>query len=190
MPKVLVPLAVGFEEMEAVIVVDVLRRAGITVVTASLTDHPTVTGSHDIPLVAETTLDAIAEDHFDAVVLPGGLPGATNLRDDARVARLVQRTAEQDGWVAAICAAPLALASFGVLRGKRFTSHPSVREPLQAAGGEYVEQRVVVDGRTVTSRSPGTAFEFALELVAHLVDEATAQRLSQAMLVSPSTSGV
>lgn len=184
MPKVLVPLATGFEEMEAVIVVDVLRRANITVVTASLTAERTITGSHDIPLVADTTLDAVAEDHFDAVVLPGGLPGATNLRDDPRVAQIVRRTAQPDGWVAAICAAPLALAAFGILRGKRFTSHPSVREQLQDAGGEYSEQRVAVDGRVVTSRSPGTAFEFALTLVAHLVDEATAQRLSQAMLVS------
>ncbi|MGQ9895982.1 MAG: DJ-1 family glyoxalase III [Acidobacteriota bacterium] len=186
MPKALVPLATGFEEMEAVIVVDVLRRAGIAVVTASLTDQQTVTGSHDIPIVADTTLDTVAEDQFDAVVLPGGLPGATNLRDDPRVARLVQYTAQQNGWIAAICAAPMALASFGILRGKHFTSHPSVREQLGEAGGEYVEQRVAVDGRTVTSRGPGTAFEFALALVAHLVDETTAQRLSQAMLVSPS----
>ncbi|MFQ3582739.1 MAG: DJ-1 family glyoxalase III [Chloracidobacterium sp.] len=187
MPKVLVPLAEGFEEMEAVIVVDVLRRADIAVVTASLTPALTVTGSHCIPVVADTTLDQVLNDHFDAVVLPGGLPGATNLRDDTRVAALVQRTAEQGGWTAAICAAPLALAAFGMLREKRFTSHPSVRERLSDAGGTYVEERVVTDGRTVTSRSPGTAFEFALALVAQLVDETAAQKLAAAMLVGPPT---
>ncbi len=184
MPKVLVPLAEGFEEMEAVVVVDVLRRADITVVTAALTANRTVTGAHGIPVVADTTLDAVLDDRFDAVVLPGGLPGATNLRDDGRVAQLVQRTAEQGGWAAAICAAPLALAAFNLLRGKAFTSHPSVRDRLVDAGGTYSEQRVVAAGRVVTSRSPGTAFEFALALVARLVDEATAQRLAQAMLVA------
>ncbi|MCS7080815.1 MAG: DJ-1/PfpI family protein [Chloracidobacterium sp.] len=186
MPKVLVPLAEGFEEMEAVIVVDVLRRADIAVVTAALTDNRTVTGSHGIPVVADTTLAAVMEDHFDAVVLPGGLPGATNLRDDPRIAEIVRRTVEQDGWAAAICAAPLALAAFGVLRGKAFTSHPSVRDRLADAGGEYDERRVAVDGRIVTSRSPGTAFEFALALVARLADEATARRLAEAMLVAAS----
>lgn len=184
MPKVLVPLAEGFEEMEAVIVVDVLRRADVAVTTASLTDGRTVTGSHGIPVVADTTLDAVLGERFDAVVLPGGLPGATNLRDDARVAKLTQDVAERGGWAAAICAAPLALAAFGLLRDKSFTSHPSVRDRLAEAGGEYVERRVAADGRIVTSRSPGTAFEFALALVARLTDEATARRLAEAMLVA------
>lgn len=184
MPKVLVPLAEGFEEMEAVIVVDVLRRADVAVVTASLTNSLTVAGSHGIPIVADTTLDAVLEDRFDAVALPGGLPGATNLRDDARLAKLTRGVVEQGGWAAAICAAPLALAAFGLLQGKLFTSHPSVRDRLAEAGGEYVERRVAVDGRIMTSRSPGTAFEFALALVARLTDEATARRLAEAMLVA------
>ncbi|OYT72502.1 MAG: DJ-1 family protein [Chloracidobacterium sp. CP2_5A] len=184
MPKVLVPLAEGFEEMEAVIVVDVLRRADIAVVTASLTDNRAVTGSHGISVVADTTLDAALEERFDAVALPGGLPGAIHLRDDARVAKLTQDVAEQGGWAAAICAAPMALAAFGLLQGKTFTSHPSVRDRLAEAGGEYVERRVAADGRLITSRSPGTAFEFALALVAHLADEATARRLAESMLVA------
>ncbi len=184
MPKVLVPIAEGFEEMEAVIVVDVLRRADIAVVTAALTSCLTVAGSHGIPMVADTTLDAVLEDSFDAVALPGGLPGAIHLRDDARVAKLTRGVVERGGWAAAICAAPMALAAFGLLQGKAFTSHPSVRDRLAEAGGTYVEQRVAADGRIVTSRSPGTALEFALALVARLADEATARRLSEAMLVA------
>lgn len=187
MPRALVFLAPGFEEMEAVITIDVLRRAEIEVVTAALGDVTTVTGSHDIPIEADTTLGELSSETeiFDAVILPGGMPGSVNLRDDARVSAWVLKTSENDGIVAAICAAPLALGHFGVLSGKAFTSHPSVREKLLDTGGTYRDERVVTDGGVVTSRSPGTAFEFALTLVEILVDAESARTLSQSMLVQP-----
>lgn len=187
MPRALVFLAPGFEEMEAIIAIDVLRRAEVEVVTAALGDVTTVTGSHDIAIEADTTLSELspASEHFDAVILPGGMPGSVNLRDDARVAAWVAQTGAADGVVAAICAAPLALAHFGVLTGKNFSSHPSIREKLGEVTGNYLDERVVVDGRLVTSRGPGTAFEFALTLVEILVNAETARTLARSMLVKP-----
>ncbi len=187
MPRVLVFLAPGFEEMEAVITIDVLRRVEIEVVTAALGDVTTVPGAHDIAIEADTTLDDLSPqaEAFEAVVLPGGMPGSVNLRDDERVAAWVGKTVESGGLVAAICAAPLALGRFGFLTGKAFTSHPSVSEKLSETGGRYRDERVVVDGQLVTSRGPGTAFEFALTLVEILVNAETARTLARTMLVHP-----
>jgi 4-methyl-5(b-hydroxyethyl)-thiazole monophosphate biosynthesis len=179
-PRVIVPLAPGFEEIEAVAVIDVLRRAGVEVVTAGLAPGP-ITGSHAITLVPETTLDAAATQRFDMIVLPGGLPGSTHLRDDARVQALLRKMQAQGAYVAAICAAPTALSAAGVTRGKSATSFPGTGAQVECA--TYLEDRVVVDGKLVTSRSPGTALEFALTLVHLLVGEAKAEQLRRAMLV-------
>lgn len=187
MPRALVFLAPGFEEMEAVITIDVLRRAEIEVVTAALGEMTIVPGSHDIAIEADTTLAELSPEaeSFDAVILPGGMPGSVNLRDDERVSAWVRKTRETGGIAAAICAAPLALGHFGALSGKAFTSHPSVREKLLETGGNYREERVVSDGGVVTSRSPGTAFEFALTLVEILVNAESARTLARTMLVQP-----
>jgi 4-methyl-5(b-hydroxyethyl)-thiazole monophosphate biosynthesis len=187
MPRALLFLAPGFEEMEAIITIDVLRRAEVEVVTAALGDVTTVTGSHDIAIEADTTLGELSPENetFDAVILPGGMPGSVNLRDDVRVGDWIARTGESGGIVAAICAAPLALAHFGVLTGKNFSSHPSTKEKLLGVGGNYLEERVVVDGRLITSRGPGTAFEFALTLAEILVNAEAAQTLARTMLVKP-----
>ncbi len=178
MKRVLVPLAEGFEELEAVTIIDVLRRAGIEVVTAALAGNP-VTGSHGIPLTADTGLDAVAELDFDLLALPGGMPGAAQLKADARVARIIRRLHDNGRPVAAICAAPMVLAAAGVLEGHRATCYPGFLDG--AAQLTVVEDPVVVDRGIITSRGPGTALDFALELVAQLEGPGTRQRIESGL---------
>lgn len=180
--RVLVPLAEGFEEIEAVTIIDVLRRAGIEVVTASLAASTSVKGAHGISVAADTTLDASRSGRFDAVVLPGGMPGAAHLRDDARVLAALKSVVAQGGTAAAICAAPIALEAAGLLAGRRATGYPGFREQLASASAR-VEDRVVEDGPIVTSCGPGTALEFALALAARLAGRKTADDLRAGMLV-------
>ncbi len=168
MPRVLVPIAEGCEELEAVTIIDILRRAGVEVVTAGLVAGP-VRASRGVVLLPDTTLDAVAAEDFDMVVLPGGLPGADHLDQDPRIRRILQRTAQAGGYTAAICAAPKVLASAGVLDGRRATGYPGVLERLSLPKTELLAQPVVTDGRVITSRGPGTAMEFALELVERLL---------------------
>lgn len=164
MARVIVPVADGFEEVEAVTVIDLLRRAGIEVVVAAL-EARTVTGSHGIALQADTDLDAALAGEFDMVVLPGGLPGADHLDADPRVRALLERMAASGKFTAAICAAPKVLASAGLLAGKRHTAFPGI---LDSAGADAV----VTDGKVITSRGPGTAMDFALTLVESLLGKA------------------
>ena len=168
MTRVVVPLADGFEEIEALTVVDILRRAEIDVVTAAVADNP-VTSSHGVRVEADTTVDAVREDpDVGMVVLPGG-PGTSKLGESEALRQLIGRLKEQDREIAAICAAPSVLAVYGFLEGKRATSFPAVREKLVASGADYREDPVVRDGKVTTSRGPGTAMDFALELVEILV---------------------
>lgn len=167
MANVLVPLAQGCEELEAVTVVDLLRRAGIRVVTAGLDDRP-VTASRGMVLVPDMTLEEALAQEFDMVVLPGGLPGADNLAGDARLGDFLKQMAADGKYTAAICAAPKVLACNGLLDGKRATSYPGALQPASVPGMDYVDQAVVTDGRVITSRGPGTAMDFALQLVAVL----------------------
>jgi 4-methyl-5(b-hydroxyethyl)-thiazole monophosphate biosynthesis len=164
MPRVLVPLAPGCEELEAVTVIDLLRRADIEVVTAGLAPGP-VTCSRGTVLVPDVELDEVVEDEFDMVVLPGGQPGATNLGRDIRVHDLLARQAAADRWSAAICAAPAVLASTGLLDGRSATSFPGAIDSVRYPDVRLVEQPVVTDGTVVTSRGPGTAMDFALHLI-------------------------
>lgn len=180
MSNALVLMAKGFEEMEFTIVVDVLRRAGIGVITAAL-EEVLVQGAHGIAIVADTTLEALGRDSaFDVIVLPGGQPGSTHLRDDARVHQLLIEQCDKGHLVAAICAAPMALEAAGILSGRRATSFPGVELP----SATYLEHRVVVDDTIITSRGPGTAFEFALTLVERLADATVAANLRSTMLVA------
>jgi 4-methyl-5(b-hydroxyethyl)-thiazole monophosphate biosynthesis len=191
MPQVLVPLAQGFEEIEAITIIDVLRRGGIDVITATLnpvTDTRQVTGSHQITITADTWLDQLVGnyrehnlDHdFDAIVLPGG-PGTFTLRDDGRIIKILKQYARAGKLTAAVCAAPVVLSAAGLLQGKRGTSYPSVQSQLELAA--YVTDAVVVDGMVVTSRGPGTVMAFALQLVAMLVGENIAAQLQRDMIV-------
>ncbi len=185
MKRACVLLAPGFEEIEAVTIIDVLRRAEVHVEVAAVgtpdsDPAPLVTGSHDISVRATTRAEAIRSEDFDAIVLPGGLPGAHHLRDDETAQALVREAAARDKIVAAICAAPVALERAGVLAGRAATSFPGHALP----SARYQEARVVVDGRIVTSRAAGTALEFSLELVRHLVSDAVANKLRSGMLVN------
>ncbi len=172
--RAVILLAEGFEEIEALTVVDVLRRAGIAAEMMSVSGW-TVTGSHGIQVHADTLWQEQGE--YDAVVLPGGLPGAENLRDDPRVLELVRRQWDSGRYVAAICAAPIALEAAGILKGRKITSYPGYEEALS---GDYHTDPVVVDGKLITSRGPATALPFAYALVEAL--EGDAAPLRQGML--------
>jgi 4-methyl-5(b-hydroxyethyl)-thiazole monophosphate biosynthesis len=167
MARILVPLAQGCEELEAVTVIDLLRRAGQDVETAGL-EEGVVTASRGTRLVPDITLDEALERDYDMVVLPGGQPGSNNLADDPRVRTLLDRVVDQGGHAAAICAAPLVLARAGLLRGRRVTAFPGVLEKESLAGVEITREDVVIDGPVVTSRGPGTAMDFALALIERL----------------------
>jgi 4-methyl-5(b-hydroxyethyl)-thiazole monophosphate biosynthesis len=164
MATVLVPLAAGFEDLEAVTVIDLLRRAQIEVVTAGLTAGP-VRGSRGTTVIPDTTLDEALQRQFDMVVLPGGQPGATNLEQDARIRTLLQNMAGQGRYTAAICAAPKVLAAAGLLDGKRATGYPGTLDTGQFPRVRVEDLETVADGKIVTSRGPGTAMDFALTLI-------------------------
>ena len=181
---ILVPLATGFEETEAVAIIDVLRRAELPVVVAGLEPGPCL-GAHGITLATDMALDEVDPQRVRMIVLPGGMPGTVHLMEDERVLSIVRALHGDGRAVAAICAAPMVLAAAGVLAGREATSHPSVRQKLGDA--RVVDApRVVRDGTVVTSQGPGTALEFALALVEDLVDPETARELGQAMLVAGS----
>jgi protein deglycase len=164
MPRVLVPLAEGFEEIEAVTIVDLLRRADIEVHTASLASRR-VTGSHGITVEADLSLDDAQAADYDMIVLPGGMPGAEHLKNDLRVIALLREFAAAGRFTAAICAAPGVLAHAGLLEGREATSFPGFLRADSAPGIRLSESPVVVDGKVVTSRGPGTAIEFSLALI-------------------------
>lgn len=161
--RVIVPLAEGFEEIEFVTVVDILRRAGIDVMVAGLKDGP-IQGSHGVKVLPDTTFEKVDLENADAIVLPGGYPGFVNLGNDARVLDSIRRMFRAGKYVAAICGSPSVLVKAGILTGKRATVHPAGRDEV-AACAKYIDDRVVVDGNIVTSQGPGTAMDFALKLV-------------------------
>jgi len=181
MPKVLVPLAEGFEELEAVAVVDVLRRAKIDVVTAGLHAGP-VSSARNISMLPDTTIDNVRADEFDMIVLPGGQPGSDNLNADPRIHRLLAEFQASGRLIGAICAAPIILAAAGLLEGKRATSYPSYSTRLEGARYENLTA-VVIDGNIITSRGPGTAIQFALAIVSRLAGPQVADEIAKAMLV-------
>lgn len=168
---VLVPLAQGFEELEAVTVIDLLRRAGIQVITAGLESGP-VKASRGVVLIPDTTLDQALDQTFDMIVLPGGLPGADHLDQDPRIHQLLQKTAAAGRYTAAICAAPKVLAHAGLLTGKQATSYPGVLSALQQTDIHLQDSAVCQDGTVITSRGPGTAMDFALHLIEILTSSA------------------
>ena len=181
MKKVLIPLAPGFEEIEAITLIDVLRRGGVEVVVAGTSPGP-IEGAHRIPVIADQSLQSVKSTDFDMIVLPGGDLGVKNLQREERLLSLLGEFTAQGRYVAAICAAPSILASAGLICGKQVTSYPSVK-PQVASTALYTEERVAVDGKIVTSRGPGTAMEFALKLVEILVGNEKAKELKEGMLV-------
>lgn len=179
MKSVLVPLAQGSEELEAVTVLNILRRAGIEAVSASLDGQP-IRGSRGTMLIPDTSLDEAVKRSFDMVVLPGGQPGTNNLKADARIIKLVQRMATEGRYVSAICAAPSVLATAGLLDGKRATSFPGALDAFPQVSLQ--PQAVVEDGKLITSRGPGTAMDFALTLVERLTSKAKRDEVEAALV--------
>jgi 4-methyl-5(b-hydroxyethyl)-thiazole monophosphate biosynthesis len=164
MAKVLVPLADGCEELEAVTIIDLLRRAGVEVTVAGLAPG-IVKASRGVQLVPDVTLDVALQDSYDMLVLPGGMPGASHLKADPRIVDLVRRMAAAGQYTAAICAAPTVLLEAGVLAGRQATSYPGFLDALNPPGVQLSTASVVVDGTVITSRGPGTAMDFALALI-------------------------
>jgi len=165
MPSVLLPLANGSEDLEAITVLNILRRAGIEAISASL-DGQAIRGSRATILIPDTSLDEALKRRFDMVVLPGGQPGTNNLKADARIIKLVQDMAAEGRYVCAICAAPSILATAGLLDGKHATSFPGALDAFPRVSRQ--PQAIVEDGKFITSRGPGTAMDFALTLVERL----------------------
>ena len=181
MSRIGVLLAEGFEEIEAVTIIDVLRRAGLEV-TILGGGGAKIGGAHGLQVEADQILEEDPGSDWSALVLPGGLPGATNLRDNPIVLELIRSTHAAGGKLAAICAAPIVLGSAGVLEGRRATCYPGFEEGL--TGAECSEDRVVVDGDITTSRGPGTSLDFALCLVSQFKDQETADALREGMLIN------
>lgn len=165
MHRVLIILAQGCEEIEAVTPIDLLNRAGVEVVTASLDYDKVIKASHGATLMAEKTLDEVINDDFDMVVLPGGLPGADYLGSDSRVLNLIKDMAQKGKYVCAICAAPRILAKTGLLNGKKATAYPGILKHEDYPEVKIVDEKAVVDGNIITGRGPGVAVDFALALI-------------------------
>ena len=161
MKKVAVMLADGFEEIEALTVVDIIRRANITCDMFSISGME-VKGAHDIVVKADKLISEEVKE-YDVIVLPGGMPGATNLRDNEEVIDLVKWFNDNKKIVAAICAAPIVLGKAGIIEGKKVTSYPGFEDEL--IKGSYLEEHVVVDGNIITSRGPATAMLFAYKIL-------------------------
>ena len=160
MKRVLVVIAPGFEEIETITVVDILRRAGARV-TLGATVKGILKGSRGIKIEPDELLDNVLEKDFDLICLPGGQPGTDNLKNDVRIENILKRMQQDEKFIAAICAAPTVLQKAGILKDKNITCHPSIKSNFDS----YMQDRVVVDGKIITSQSPGTAMEFSLKLV-------------------------
>lgn len=179
MKDALLILASGFEEIEALAPVDILRRAELSVVVASTVEGP-VTGRCGVKVVADTTLDNVLGEEFRLIILPGGAKGTENLRGDTRVLELIRRQYSAGRFIAAICAAPTVLKASGIIKGRCVTSHPTVREELKEA--TLCDERVCVDGNIITSQGPGTALEFAFKLAELLAGKEVVERINRGVL--------
>jgi 4-methyl-5(b-hydroxyethyl)-thiazole monophosphate biosynthesis len=160
--KVLVPLAQGFEEIEAITIIDILRRAQINVTTASLGDNPVI-GAHNITVAADIDIKKAVSGNFDCIILPGGMPGSTNLKENSSVLSLIKKINSSGGIVSAICAAPIVLGHAGILAGKKAVCFPGFENEL--SGATISKEGVVVDGNIVTGKGPGCAIAFSLKLI-------------------------
>ena len=180
MKKVYVFLAEGFEEMEAVTPVDLLRRVNVDAKFVSITGSKAVTGAHGITYMADLLFEEI-EDDADMLVLPGGMPGTTNLMAHEGLAEFLVKQYDSHKWVAAICAAPMVLGALGIVMGRFATIYPGMEEYL--VGADISTEEVVVSGNVITSRAPGTAIPFALKLVEVLVSESYAEHLKKEIVL-------
>lgn len=173
-------LADGFEEIEALCVLDFLRRAGVSVTTVGVSGK-IANGSHQIPVTCDITENEFdLNSDFDMIILPGGMPGSTNLDNSLVVDKMVKRAVNEDKFICAICAAPFILGKRGILKGKRAICYPGFENQL--IGAEIVNQGVVRDGKIITGRAMGSAHDFGLEIVEALCGKEMRQKLKEAVL--------
>jgi protein deglycase len=178
--KVLVPIADGTEEIEAVCIIDTLRRASAEVTVASVSGKLQITASRGVKLVADVLIADCSDKVYDLIALPGGMPGATNLRDSKELAKILKHQQQQGRLYSAICASPaVVLEHHGLIGDRKATCYPSFVKELK----NPADLRVAADGTLVTSQGPGTAIEFALKLIELLFDKAKAAEIAKAMLV-------
>lgn len=176
---VLVPLAEGFEEIEAVTIIDVLRRAGAKVTTVGLGKR-NVTGSHGISIIADSVIEDEMNKDWDMIALAGGVPGAPNLSENEYVIKVIQEAAVVGKFIAAVCAAPIVLEKASVISGKNVTSHPSSAQKIISA--DHQGTRVVVDGNIITGQACGSAMEFAFKLVVALFGSKKVEEINKSIL--------
>ena len=181
MKTIFVFLAEGFEEIEALTPVDVLRRAGLSVQTVSVMDEQVVAGAHGVPVVADKMFAEINPEDAEMILLPGGLPGATNLDAHEGLSRMILDFAAAEKPLAAICAAPLVLGNRGLLQGKKATCYPGFETYLQ--GAEYTAALVEKDGNIITGKGPGAAMEFAFAIVEKYCGIEKVNELKQGMMI-------
>jgi len=177
---VYVHFAEGFEEVEALTIVDLLRRAGIETEMVSVTGHLKVTGAHGVEVVADTLFDDAVYGDCELIVLPGGMPGATNLDAHEGLREKIYSFHNQGKKLAAICAAPLVYGRAGILEGKKATCYPGFEKELE--GAELSTENVVSDQGVITSRGPATAMDFALAIIGELKGEAAADEVAAGLL--------
>lgn len=181
MSKVYILLADGFEEIEGLTAVDLMRRAGIDITMVSIKDTVDIQGARGINVVADTTLDNISDDG-DMVILPGGMPGTTHLKESVAVREMVLKYVDEGKYVAAICAAPTVLGELDLLRGKKATCYPGLEAGLKDAMWPGESAKVCVDGQFITSRGVGTAIDFALKLIEILIDKKKADEIAASIV--------
>ena len=174
-------LATGFEEVEATTILDILRRGGVEAQFVSI-EEKTVVGTHGIPIIADQTFEEADLAQCEMLVLPGGLPGATNLQADERVRSSLKAFYEAGKWIAAICASPMIFGEMGFVEGKKATIYPGMEKELK--GAEPVAAHAVVDGNVITGRAPGAAMEFALTLVKELKGQKTADQVRAELVMA------
>lgn len=180
MSKIGVFLAPGLEEIEGLTVVDILRRAGVEVVTVSISGQKEVTGSHNITVLADKLFEEVDFDELDGVALPGGMPGITHLKEHSGVNEVIVKFDQKKKLVAAICAAPSVLGQAGLLQGRRAASYPGFEEKL--TGALISREEVAQDGHIITSRGMGTAIPFGLALTAYLLGQEKAEEIKASII--------
>ncbi len=175
----MIALAPGFEEIETITVLDILRRAGARVILGATQSGP-IEGSRGLSILSDELIENINPQNFDLIVLPGGQPGTNNLMKNIKVCDVILEMKRLNKYIAAICAAPIILESLEIIKGAKVTSHPSVKDKINQAN--YLEDRVVVDGNFITSRAPGTAMEFAFKLVELLFDNKRLETVNKGVM--------
>lgn len=181
MKKIVVPLAEGFEEIEAVSIVDVLRRANIETLTVSISDQKEVSGAHGIPIVADKLFDETDFNAFDMIVLPGGMPGTTNLKNHSGLADQIINYHKEGKLLGAICAAPLVFGNLNILKNEKATCFPGFEDQL--TGAQVTGNEVEVSGKIITGKGAGVAIRFALKIVEILKGKIFADELAKKMIV-------